>query len=63
MNVAFIGLGFDPKSSYEDVPMMPKARYALMRDYMPTKGELGRDMMFRSATIQVALVQLLVIYL
>lgn len=26
-----------------------------MRDYMPTRGDLGRDMMFRSCTIQVNL--------
>lgn len=30
-------------------------RYAIMRDYMPTRGDLGRDMMFRSCTIQVNL--------
>lgn len=37
----------------EEVPMMPKARYDIMKKYMPTKGELGLDMMFRSCTIQV----------
>ncbi len=26
-----------------------------MRDYMPTRGDLGRDMMFRSCTVQVNL--------
>ena len=26
-----------------------------MRDYMPTRGSLGRDMMFRSCTVQVNL--------
>ncbi len=26
-----------------------------MRDYMPKRGDLGRDMMFRSCTIQVNL--------
>ena len=26
-----------------------------MRDYMPTRGTLGRDMMFRSCTVQVNL--------
>lgn len=26
-----------------------------MREYMPTRGSLGRDMMFRSCTIQVNL--------
>lgn len=55
LGVAFLGAGFDPKWRYEDVPAMPKARYGIMRDYMPTRGTLGRDMMFRSCTIQVNL--------
>ena len=56
IGVAFLGLGFDPKWKYEDVPCMPKERYNIMKNYMPTKGELGRDMMFRSCTIQVRVV-------
>ncbi|KAI3430867.1 hypothetical protein D9Q98_009276 [Chlorella vulgaris] len=55
LGIAFLGVGFDPKWRYEEVSMMPKARYAIMRDYMPTRGDLGRDMMFRSCTIQVNL--------
>lgn len=55
LGVAFLGAGFDPKWKYEDVPKMPKQRYAIMRDYMPTRGTLGRDMMFRSCTVQVNL--------
>jgi len=55
MDVAFLGIGFEPKSTLPQVPMMPKNRYKLMRNYMPTKGKQGRDMMFRSCTIQVNL--------
>lgn len=55
IGVSFLGTGFDPKWKYEDVPLMPKERYSIMKDYMPTKGSLGRDMMFRSCTIQVNL--------
>lgn len=55
MGIAFLGVGFDPKWKNEDVPRMPKARYGIMRDYMPTRGKLGRDMMFRSCTVQVNL--------
>lgn len=55
LGVAFLGAGFDPKWKYEDVPKMPKQRYAIMRDYMPKRGTLGRDMMFRSCTVQVNL--------
>ena len=29
--------------------------YRIMREYMPTRGTLGHDMMFRSCTIQVSL--------
>ena len=46
-------LGFDPNSAPEDVPIMPKNRYDIMRAYMPTVGTLGLDMMLRSCTIQV----------
>ena len=50
--VRFLSVGFDPKSAKEAVPIMPKARYDIMRAYMPTVGTLGLDMMLRSCTIQ-----------
>ena len=50
-----LALGFDPLWEREDMPWMPKERYARMRDYMPLKGNLGLDMMTRTATIQVNL--------
>lgn len=53
LSVGFMGLGFDPKSAYEECPMMPKGRYNIMKQYMPKVGTLGLDMMFRSCTIQV----------
>jgi glutamate--cysteine ligase len=53
VGVGFLGVGFDPKWSVADVPMMPKNRYNIMRNYMPKVGSLGLDMMFRSCTIQV----------
>ena len=34
---------------------MPKARYRIMRDYMPKKGRLGLDMMLRTCTVQANL--------
>lgn len=43
-----------PSMSVHAFPMHP-CRYAIMRDYMPTRGSLGRDMMFRSCTVQVNL--------
>ena len=55
LGVSFLSLGFDPAWANEAVPAMPKARYRIMAAYMPAVGGLGRDMMFRSCTIQVNL--------
>lgn len=55
MGAGFLGLGFNPKWRREDIPVMPKGRYGIMRRYMPTRGNLGLDMMFRSCTVQVNL--------
>lgn len=55
MNVGFLGLGFAPEWRREDMPVMPKGRYDIMRAYMPKKGKLGLDMMLRTATVQVNL--------
>ena len=55
LGAGFVGLGFQPKWGLDDIPVMPKGRYALMRRYMPTRGALGLDMMFRTATVQANL--------
>lgn len=55
LGIGFMGLGFSPKWTLDETPIMPKGRYQIMRDYMKLKGKLGRDMMFRSATVQVNL--------
>jgi glutamate--cysteine ligase len=55
LGLGMIGLGFDPKSRRDEVPWMPKARYQIMRDYMPKKGRLGLDMMLRTCTVQANL--------
>ena len=55
LGIAFLGLGFSPKWSLEDTPIMPKGRYKIMRDYMAKVGRLGRQMMFRSCTVQTNL--------
>jgi glutamate--cysteine ligase len=54
-DVHFLGLGFSPKWSLADTPMMPKPRYKIMREYMPKVGRLGHQMMFRSCTVQANL--------
>ena len=55
LDVGFLGLGFQPKWRREDISWMPKGRYGIMRRYMPTKGDLGLDMMTRTCTVQVNL--------
>jgi glutamate--cysteine ligase len=55
LGLGFSALGHTPVWSRADVPVMPKARYAIMRAYMPKVGGLGLDMMFRTCTVQANL--------
>lgn len=55
IGVGFLGAGFDPLWTREQVPVMPKGRYDIMRAYMPKVGTLGLDMMLRTCTIQANL--------
>ncbi|KAK3266226.1 glutamate--cysteine ligase, partial [Cymbomonas tetramitiformis] len=55
LGVGFLGLGFQPKHTVEEIPVMPKGRYRVMKKYMPTVGSMGLDMMFRTCTVQVNL--------
>ena len=55
IGAGFIGLGFAPEWTREDMHWMPKGRYKIMRDYMPKKGKLGLDMMLRTCTVQTNL--------
>ncbi len=52
---AFLGMGFHPTASREDIAFMPKDRYKIMSAYMPKVGSLGLDMMKRTCTIQANL--------
>jgi glutamate--cysteine ligase len=55
LELGFAPLGFHPLARREDMPWMPKGRYAIMRRYMPLVGSLGLDMMTRTCTVQVNL--------
>jgi len=55
LGIGFLGLGFTPVWTREQVPVMPKGRYKIMRAYMPKVGKLGLDMMFRTCTVQTNL--------
>lgn len=55
LEVGLIGLGFHPTAARDEMPWMPKSRYDIMHRYMPTRGDLGLDMMTRSCGVQVNL--------
>ncbi len=55
MGVGFIGLGAAPDWTAEQMPVMPKGRYALMTPYMNRVGTTGTMMMYRTCTVQVNL--------
>jgi glutamate--cysteine ligase len=50
-----LGLGFAPTWTLDEMPVMPKGRYGIMKNYMPKVGGYGRDMMFRTCTVQANL--------
>ncbi|MBR9834812.1 MAG: glutamate--cysteine ligase [Alphaproteobacteria bacterium] len=52
LGIGFLGLGASPVWTMEDTPLMPKGRYKIMRAYMQKVGRLGREMMFRTCTVQ-----------
>src|SRR5688572_88495 len=47
-----LGVGFAPTWTLDQMPMMPKGRYQIMRRYMPKVGGYGLEMMFRTCTVQ-----------
>jgi glutamate--cysteine ligase len=55
LGLMFLPLGYHPEAKVEDMPWMPKGRYAIMRKYMPTKGTRGLEMMLLTCTTQVNL--------
>ena len=55
IGAGFIGLGAAPIWSHDDMPMMPKGRYKLMTEYMDKVGTHGKQMMYRTCTVQVNL--------
>ena len=55
LQLGFLGMGFQPKWRRDEMPWMPKARYQIMKSYMPKVGQLGLDMMTRTCTVQVNL--------
>lgn len=44
--------GANPFFTPDEIPWMPKSRYAIMREYMPTRGDLAFSMMKQTCTVQ-----------
>jgi len=55
LGLTFLGVGLRPWGTIDDIPWLPKRRYGVMRDYLPTKGRLAAHMMKRTATVQANL--------
>jgi len=52
MNLTWLGVGFHPLAKQADLGWVPKLRYPIMREYLPTRGTGAWDMMRRTATVQ-----------
>ena len=55
LDIAWLGIGFHPFATHEDLPWVPKLRYGVMREYLPTRSTTGLDMMRRTNTVQANL--------
>ncbi|MBA5723837.1 glutamate--cysteine ligase [Candidatus Liberibacter sp.] len=55
LNIGVMSIGSNPKWTREEIPLVPKTRYKIMRKHMPKVGTNGLDMMFRTCTTQVNL--------
>ncbi len=53
LGIAWLGVGNHPITPLSAIPWIPKRRYAIMREYLPTRGSLARTMMQSTACIQV----------
>jgi glutamate--cysteine ligase len=55
IGAGFVGLGAAPIWTEDQMPVMPKGRYALMTRYMRQVGSHGTQMMYRTCTVQTNL--------
>jgi glutamate--cysteine ligase len=55
LGITWLGLGFHPFARQAELSWVPKLRYGVMREYLPTRGSMGLDMMRRTCTVQVNL--------
>ena len=55
LNITLLGLGSRPLEKTNEIKIMPKSRYQIMKKYMPKKGKHGLDMMLSTCTVQANL--------
>ena len=55
LGVRWLWGGLHPVHELGDIGWMPKRRYAVMREYLPTRGSLARYMMQATSTVQANL--------
>ncbi len=53
--ICWIAAGFHPFATLDEIDWVPKARYDIMRDYLPERGRHALDMMARTCTVQANL--------
>ena len=52
LGLSWFSAGFHPWATREEIQWMPKGRYRVMRQFLPTRGGRGLDMMLRTCTVQ-----------
>jgi glutamate--cysteine ligase len=52
LGLVWLSVGFHPLARQAELPWVPKIRYGIMREYLPTRGRGAHDMMRRTATVQ-----------
>jgi glutamate--cysteine ligase len=55
LGVRWLAVGFHPLATRGDFTWVPKQRYGIMRQYLPTRGGHALDMMLRTCTVQANL--------
>jgi len=55
LELVWLGLGFHPFGTVEELGWVPKIRYEVMREYLPTRGSMAAEMMTKTTTVQANL--------
>lgn len=55
LGLVWLAIGCHPFATVDQLGWVPKLRYAVMRQYMPTRGSMAGDMMTKTCTVQANL--------